>query len=160
MMRRAFIVGTALLLAAVAAHAQRADREKCPGYPKCRGMAEQKAQSTAAPQVKTAGEISYLSGGVGGSEREQLRAREKEFNLKLVFSLVQGKYVANVKVVVSDTKGRRLLEHVADGPFFMARLPAGEYSVAATYAGKTQTRKIGVAANRLRTEYLRWSGTP
>ena len=159
MMRRTIVVGTALLLAAGAAHAQRGPKGRCPGYPDCPRMAEQKAQSTAGPQVKKAGEISYLSGGVGKPEREQLRALEKDFNLKLVFSAADGKYVANVRIVVSDAKGRKLLEHVADGPFFMARMPAGEYSVAATFAGKTQTRKIGVAANRLHTEHLRWGGT-
>ena len=158
--RASIIVGAALILAAVAAHAQRADKGKDPGYQKGRDVVEQKAQGTAAPQVKRAGEISYLSGGVGKPEREQLRALEKEFNLKVVFSVADGRYVANVKVVVSDAKGRKLLEHVADGPFFMARLPAGHYSVAATYAGKTHTRKIEVAANHMRTEHLRWSGTP
>ena len=159
MIRRTIVVGTALLLAAGAAHAQRGPKGRCPGYPDCPRMAEQKAQSTAGPQVKKAGEISYLSGGVGKPEREQLRALEKDFNLKLVFSMADGKYVANVKIVVSDAKGRKLLEHVADGPFFMARLPASEYSVAATFAGKTQTRKIGFAANGLHTEHLRWGGT-
>jgi hypothetical protein len=159
MMWRIFIVGVALLLAAGAAHAQSGPKGRCPGYPDCPRMAEQRAQSMAGPQVKKAGEISYLSGGVGKPEREQLRALEKDFNLKLVFSAADGKYVANVRIVVSDAKGRKLLEHVADGPFFMARMPAGEYSVAATFAGKTQTRKIGVAANRLHTEHLRWGGT-
>jgi hypothetical protein len=159
MMRRAFVVGVALMLAAGAAHSQRGPKGKCPGYPDCPRMAEPKAQSTAALQVKKAGEISYVSGGVGKAEREELRALEKDFNLKLVFSAADGKYVANVKVVVSDAKGRKLLEHTADGPLFMARLPAGDYSVAATFAAKTQTRKIGVAAKGLRTELLRWSGT-
>jgi len=159
MMWRIFIVGVALLLAAGAAHAQRGPKGRCPGYPDCPRMAEQRVQSMPGPQVKKAGEISFVSGGVGKPEREQLGALEKDFNLKLVFSAADGKYVANVKIVVSDAKGRKLLEHVADGPFFMARMPAGEYSVAATFAGKTQTRKIGVAANRLQTEHLRWSGT-
>lgn len=167
MMRRTFVVGTALLLAAGAAHAQGGPKGECPGCPmspgaakqKAPGPAEQKAPATAGLQVKKAGEISYVSGGVGKPEREQLRTLEKDFNLKLVFSAADGKYVASVKIVVSDAKGRKLLEHVADGPFFMARMPAGEYSVAATFAGKTQTRKIGVAANRLHTEHLRWSGT-
>lgn len=158
MMRRTLIVGVALMLAAGAAHAQRGPKGKCPGHPDCPRMAEQKPQSTAGPQVKKAGEISYLSGGVGKPEREQLRALEKDFNLKLVFTLADGKFVASVRVVVSDAKGRKLLEHVADGPFFMARLPAGQYSIAATYAGNTQTRKVEVAADRLRTEQLRWSG--
>lgn len=157
MMRRVFMVGIALMLATGAAHAQRGPKMKCPGHPDCPRMAEPKAQGTVGPQVKKAGEITYLSGGVGKPEREQLGVLEKEFNLKLVFTQADGKYLASVKVVVSDAKGRKLLEHVADGPFFMARLPAGEYSIAATFAGNTQTRKVEVAGNGLRTEQLRWS---
>jgi hypothetical protein len=132
MIGRILIVGAAMLLAAGAAHAQ---------------------------AVRKAGDITYLSGGVGKPEREQIKALEKDFNLKLVFSVADGKFLANVRVVVSDAQGRKLLEHVADGPFFLARLPAGEYSVAATFGGKTQTRRIKVTAGRLHTEHLRWSGS-
>jgi hypothetical protein len=132
MIGRILIVGAAMLLATGAAHAQ---------------------------AVRKAGDISYLSGGVGKPEREQFKALEKNFNLKLVFAVADGKFLANVRVVVSDAQGRKLLEHVADGPFFLARLPAGEYSVAATFGGKTQTRRIKVAAGRLHTEHLRWSGS-
>jgi hypothetical protein len=136
MMRRTLLLGAALLLVATGAS----------------------AQGTAAPKVKQAGEIRYLSGGVGKPEREQLHALEKDFNLKLVLVVADGRYLASVKVVLSDAKGRQLVEHVTDGPFFLARLPAGEYTIAATHAGKTQTRKVAVAAGRLRTEHLRWSG--
>jgi hypothetical protein len=132
MIGRILIVGAAMLLATGAAHAQ---------------------------AVRKAGDISYLSGGVGKPEREQFKALEKNFNLKLVFAVADGKFLANVRVVVSDAQGRKLLEHVADGPFFLARLPAGEYSVAATIGGKTQTRRIKVTAGRLHTEHLRWSGS-
>ena len=159
MMRRTLIVGAALMLAAGAAYAQRGPKWKCPGWPDCPRVAQPAAQVTAGPQVKKAGEIAYISGGVGKPEREQLHALEKEFNLKLVFTHADGKFVAAVRVVVSDAKGRKLLEHVADGPLFMARLPAGEYSIAATFAGSTQTQKVEVAANRLRTEQLRWKGS-
>jgi hypothetical protein len=131
MIGRILIVGAAMLLAAGAAHAQ---------------------------AVRKAGDITYLSGGVGKPEREQLHALEKDFNLKLVLVVADGRYLASVKVVLSDAKGRQLVEHVTDGPFFLARLPAGEYTIAATHAGKTQTRKVAVAAGRLRTEHLRWSG--
>jgi hypothetical protein len=161
MLRRMLIVSAALVLAAGTAHAQRGPKGKCPGHPDCPRVAAQRDQSaappaTATPAVRKAGEISYLTGGVGKPEREQLKALEKDFNLKLVFSEADGKFLANVRVVVSDAKGRKLLEDVADGPFFLARMPAGEYRVAATFAGKAQTRNIQVVAGRLHTEHLRW----
>ena len=55
MMRRTFVVGIALLLAAGAARAQRGPKGTCPGCPMSPGVIEQKAQSTAALQVKKAG---------------------------------------------------------------------------------------------------------
>jgi hypothetical protein len=104
--------------------------------------------------------IPYVSGGIGEAEQQELKAREGEFNLKLVFTLVEGNYVADVNVVVTGPKGHALLEHRAEGPFFMARLPAGQYTVAATYEGRTVTRKLSVTEKRLRTEYLRWPADP
>jgi hypothetical protein len=110
--------------------------------------------------VQRAGDVTYIAGGIGETEQEQLAAREKEFNLKLVFSLVQGNYVADVNVVVSGPKGGKAVEHFVRGPIFMAQLPAGRYTVAATYEGKTVTRKVAVADGRLRTEYFRWPAGP
>ncbi|MGZ5119269.1 MAG: hypothetical protein ACXWIH_25040, partial [Burkholderiales bacterium] len=34
--------------------------------------------------------IGYAAGGIGSDEMQQLQAREKDFNLKLVFTLVEG----------------------------------------------------------------------
>lgn len=111
-------------------------------------------------RVLTRDGIAYVSGGIGEDSQERLAAREREFNLKLVFTLVEGNYVADVNVTVSNAGGSNIVEHVADGPFFMAKLPAGLYSVTATYEGRTVTRKVKVAAERLRTEYLRWPSNP
>ncbi|MDP1717732.1 MAG: hypothetical protein Q8L40_06615, partial [Burkholderiales bacterium] len=104
--------------------------------------------------------VSYVSGGVGVDSEERLKAREKEFNLKLVFTLVEGNYLADIAVAIKDGGGKTVIEHVADGPFFMAKLPAGTYAVSAVYEGKTQTRKVAVRDGRLRTEYLRWPSNP
>lgn len=112
------------------------------------------------PQTRTAGDISYISGGIGVAEQEYLTARQGEFNLKLVFTLKEGNYVADVNVQVKDGSGKTLLEHFAPGPFFMAKLPAGRYSVSATYEGKTVTRDVRVSEKQLRTEYLRWPANP
>ena len=108
----------------------------------------------------SAGEIAHVSGGIGVDEQQRLEAREREFNLKLVFTLNEGNYIAGVNVGVTDGKGRMVVEDVADGPFFMAKLPAGNYTVAATYEGKTVTRKVQVGSKGLHTENLHWPSNP
>ena len=104
--------------------------------------------------------VNYTSGGIGIDSQEQLNARAREFNLKLTFRRKEGNCIGDADVILTDGKGRKVVEHTADGPFFMARLPAGQYNVAATYGGKTVTRKISVGGSGLRTEYFRWPSNP
>jgi hypothetical protein len=121
--------------------------------------------STGATRVepshveKTREGIEYLSGGVGVNAQDAINARAKDFNLKLVFTLNEGNYIADVGVALKDARGRTVVEHTVDGPFFLAKLPAGQYTVAATYEGRTLTRKLQVGKG-LRTEYLRWPSNP
>ncbi|MEK6593506.1 MAG: hypothetical protein AABZ67_10515 [Pseudomonadota bacterium] len=103
--------------------------------------------------------VSFVSGGIGVDSEERLKAREKEFNLKLVFTLVEGNYLSDVGVSIKNAGGKTLVEHVADGPFFLAKLPAGTYTVATSYEGKNQIRKVSVGAG-LKTEYFRWASNP
>lgn len=101
--------------------------------------------------------IRYISGGVGVSSQERLKMLEPKFNLKFVFTLTEGNYIGDVSVALKDAAGKLLLEHVTDGPIFMAKVPAGPYLVSTTYIGRVQYRTIK-AAQQLRTEYFRWSG--
>ena len=155
-----------LLLVLAATQAMAADgrgwrRGPGPNCPGCVQPGSPAGTAAAGPAVlQRAGDVTYIAGGIGETEQEQLAAREKEFNLKLVFSLVQGNYVADVGVVVSGPKGGRVVEHFARGPIFMAKLPAGQYAIAATYEGRTVTRKVAVSDGRLRTEYFRWPAGP
>jgi len=106
-------------------------------------------------KVETQGGASFAAGGIGETEQAQFKAREQEFNLKLVFTLVEGNYVADVGVVVRGAAGKTLITHLSDGPFFLAKLPAGSYSVAVTYRDRKQERKVKVGG-RLHAEYFRW----
>jgi hypothetical protein len=106
------------------------------------------------------GGVSFVAGGIGAEAQERLNARADDFNLKLVFTVEEGNYIADVDVAVRDSAGRTVIEETADGPFFMAKLPAGRYRVSATYDGKTRTRSIQVGEQGLRTAYLRWPSDP
>ena len=106
-------------------------------------------------------EVAILAGGIGDDEQQVLRAREKEFNLKLVFSLVQGNYLTDVDVVVVNEKGATILERLNTGPILLARLPAGEYNITVSHDGKAVSRKVRIATGRLRTEHVvRWPADP
>jgi hypothetical protein len=113
-------------------------------------------------QVENASGIQYITGGVGDESEQQLQQqiRSNHYNLKLVFTLNPGNYVSDVNVAIKDERGRTLVEDVADGPFFVAKIPPGTYTVSASYEGKTDTRKIRIGNDALRTAHFRFPANP
>lgn len=107
--------------------------------------------------VIMAGNVSYVSGGVGEDSRERMKAFAAAFNLKLLLAHRSGSYMSDVEVVVADTKGKQLIKANADGPIFMAKLPAGVYEVAATAVGQTQRQKVTVNNSRQAVLHFRWA---
>ena len=104
--------------------------------------------------------VPFVSGGVGDTDLARITAMERDYRLKLVFTAMEGNYLADIGVKVTDGKGQPVITAVSEGPIFLARLPAGSYNVVATHEGTTLTRKISVPASGLRTEYLRWPSDP
>jgi hypothetical protein len=113
---------------------------------------------TAPPdRVQEMNGITFVSGGIGAASRESLAAREKFYNFKLVLGLEgSGSFVADAQVTLSTAGGQKLVEHLTEGPLFLAGLPAGAYVLTATFRNQTLTRKFQVRTDRLHTEYLRW----
>ena len=107
--------------------------------------------------IQTAGNVTYVSGGVGTESIDRLNGLAADFNLKLVFALTSGEYVSGTRVVIADAIGRTLLEATAEGPWFLARLPNGNYQVVATLADKALNRQISVGPGKIRTVDFRWS---
>jgi hypothetical protein len=109
-------------------------------------------------EVKSAGGISYVSGGVGASEQEALEQAKSDYNLRLLFAVSgSGAFLAEVPVTIADSGGQVLLEAVSDGPYFYAKVPAGSYRVSAENAGKVQTRSVTVPASGAASEGFYWS---
>ncbi len=107
--------------------------------------------------VQTAGSVTYVSGGVGTESLDHLGSIARDFNLKLIFALNSGAYLSGVKVVITDAKGKSMVDTTSEGPWFLAKLPMGNYQVVATVAGKAERRQIAVGATTLRTVDFRWA---
>lgn len=107
--------------------------------------------------VHTTGGVTYVSGGVGAESIDQLSALAKDFNLKLVFALKSGDYVSGVGVTIADAAGKTLLTTTSDGPWFLTKLPAGNYKIVATFAGTAVTRQAAVGAASLSVVDMRWA---
>jgi hypothetical protein len=114
--------------------------------------------SAAEPdRVQESNGITFVSGGIGAESRDSLAAREKSYNFKLILTLEgSGTFVSDARITLTGANGNKLVEHVTDGPLFLAGLPAGGYVVTATFRNLIQTRKFQVRADRLHTEYMRW----
>ena len=107
--------------------------------------------------VRTTGGVTYVSGGVGEESIGQLSALSKDFNLKLVFALKSGDYLSGVGVAIADASGKTLLNATSDGPWFLTKLPSGNYKIVATFAGTSVTRQAAVSAANLSVIDMRWS---
>lgn len=108
--------------------------------------------------VQLSGYVSYVSGGVGLTSIDRLNAISRDFNLKLVFALKSGDYIDGVNVTIANSAGKTLVDAASEGPWFLTKLPAGNYQIVATFAGKPERRAVSVGAGKLRTvAFFRWA---
>jgi hypothetical protein len=108
------------------------------------------AESIIKPQ--TQGDVTFVSGGVGGDERNAMQAIRADYNLSLLFSVQgTGEYLSNVKVNITDASGNTLLETVADGPMLLASLKPGRYTVTVDLDGHIAHKKATIVGGNKRT---------
>jgi hypothetical protein len=126
-----------------------------------RSMPRHDAESLDNPIEHRSG-IEYTAGGVGLEDQQRLDrlAQARDYNLKAVFALNTGNYVADVDVVLQDQSGRRLIDYEADGPYFVAKVPPGRYTLVATYEGEPQRHAVSIGDHGARTEYFHWNAHP
>jgi hypothetical protein len=98
------------------------------------------------PQVQSAGGIEYLNGGAGEESRAGIDAQGGAFPLRIVFSVASGAYAVADHVEIADAKGKLLGVDDA-GPMLLVKVAPGDYAVEATYAGKTERRRVRVGGH-------------
>lgn len=117
------------------------------------------AQSGALPAEKKQGEVSYLSGGIGLDESEAIKRIAAQYPLELVFAsgtASPGEYLADVHVTIKDRQGNAVLDTTSSGPFLLAKLSAGSYTIDAQARGQTQTRVVQIEPQRHTRVVFTW----
>ena len=75
---------------------------------------------------------------MSSNEREAMEERAKDYNVKLVFAAKDGSFISGVALRIANAKGVQIAAVATDGPWFYIQLPAGIYSVRATFNGETR----------------------
>jgi len=94
----------------------------------------------------------YLNGGGGDEERAAMAARQREFPFKVVMSGSGGEFVVADKLSVSTPQGELLAIRDA-GPIVMIKLQPGQYTLEATWHGKTERRSVRMVSS---AQTLEW----
>ncbi|APA87723.1 carboxypeptidase-like regulatory domain-containing protein [Paraburkholderia sprentiae WSM5005] len=102
---------------------------------------------TGMPPTQQQGDISFVTGGVGRDESTALRQARRQWPLSLQFTGPGASYVADVQVQVAKAGGTAVLDTTSHGPYLLARLPPGRYTVSATYSGVTRRQSVNVRGN-------------
>lgn len=101
------------------------------------------------PQAETAQGIRYVTGGFGSDEAAAFKSGKSQYPVAITFAATgpdgATPYVAEVPVEFVDEQGKTVLSLPSVGPYLLVDLPAGSYTVRASYEGKTQEQKIKVA---------------
>lgn len=102
--------------------------------------------------------ISYITGGIGDSEQAAIERRADDYSLRLVNTRDQAKaaYVANVKVRIRNQAGKQVLDATTGGPWLLADLPPGNYSLTAEFQDESHTREFTVPESGQQRLVLRW----
>ena len=117
------------------------------------------AKPVTLPAMHEQGSISYLSGGIGQNEADAIKHVATQYPLEVEFLLrakPRDEYLANVKVVVTDMHDKKVLDMTSNGPFLLAKLPEGKYTITADRDGKVERRTVQIAAHAHRRIVFEW----
>lgn len=112
-----------------------------------------------SPAERRQGSATYVTGGVGKDEAEAFRAMAPRYALSLEFARAnapRGDFLADVDVTVINDRGQPVLDAVAEGPFLLANLPAGTYTVRANSDGRVKSQTVTITPGHNRHLTFAW----
>jgi hypothetical protein len=113
------------------------------------------------PPLQHAGDIAYVSGGIGSDQSAAFKDAMSRYPLSLEFTqhtAANGnEYLANVPVTIADAQGKTLVTTRTHGPFMLVSVPEGRYVVTAKHDGTAQQRTVEVSKTGHAHEAFLWS---
>lgn len=105
------------------------------------------ADTLASLEARQYGPVLFVSGGVGEEERQQIEKLSPDYPLQLLFATKgsPNEYLADVGVQIKNKDGKVVLDAVSQGPFLLAKMPPGKYSISADNDGVVKRQTIQVA---------------
>ena len=118
------------------------------------------ADESDLPEVKTQGQVSYLSGGIGSDETAAIKAASKTYALTLLFATTgggeRGAFLASVPVKITNAAGATVLDVTTEGPYLLANLAPGRYNVVATLDGVERKISVTLKSGAPQQKNLTW----
>jgi len=117
------------------------------------------ADNASLPETQMQGAVSYVSGGIGEDQSDAFKRAAAEYPLELLFAqkaTPRDEYLADVRVTICDRAGNAVLETTSAGPFLLANLPAGKYSIDAEYNGERKHQSVDVRNGKHRRAVFVW----
>jgi hypothetical protein len=112
------------------------------------------------PMARHEGKVTYLSGGIGEREAKAIKEVAPKYPLEVEFIKKEpsgpAAYLAEDKLAIRDHAGKTVLSTTSNGPFLLAKLPPGRYTVMATNDKTSKERRIDLASGKHEKIVFEW----
>ncbi len=111
------------------------------------------------PLERRQGGVTFITGGSAKDEAAAFRAAMSRHALGIEFARAgapRGALPADVHVSLIDHRGRIVLQTVSDGPFLLADLLTGTYTIRAACNGQVKTQTVTILPDQHRHVTFVW----
>ena len=111
-----------------------------------------------AQDAKSQGSVAFVSGGVGEDQSEAFKSMARDYPLELMF-VAKGnpnRYLADVKVQIKDKNGNVVLDTTSSGPFLLAKVAPGSYTITAESEGGVKRQTVQVGGGKTQRAVFVW----
>jgi hypothetical protein len=121
------------------------------------GLITQFAFADTLPIKKSPQGVKYMTGGISEDEVIALKPYIKKFNLRLIFSEgTSGRSATPVNVNIYDLDSTLVFRVAGAQPHLLVDLPAGTYTVLASYNGEKLRHKFELGTDEFKKIILNW----